>query len=99
MKRITILSGYLLLLLLPFNVWAQEEFVVKGVVTNKNKQTMPGVSVYIKNSPGIGVATDTEGAYKIKVKVSDVVIFSFIGYKPREVLIAKKFENLNIVLE
>ncbi len=99
MKRITILSGYLLLLLLPFNVWAQEEFVVKGVVTNKNKQTMPGVSVYIKNSPGIGVATDTEGAYKIKVKVSDVVIFSFIGYKPREVLIAKKIENLNIVLE
>lgn len=99
MKRITILSGYLLLFLLPFNVWAQEEFVVKGVVTDKNKQTMPGVSVYIKNSPGIGVATDTEGAYKIKVKVSDVVIFSFIGYKPREVLIAKKIENLNIVLE
>lgn len=99
MKRIIILSGFLLLFLIPFNVWAQEEFIVKGIVTDKSKQTMPGVSVYIKNSPGIGVATDTDGAYKIKVKVSDVVIFSFVGYKTKEVLVSKKVETLNVVLE
>lgn len=99
MKRIIILSGFLLLLLIPFNVWAQEEFTVKGIVTDINKQTMPGVSVYIKNSPGIGVATDLDGAYKIKVKVSDVVIFSFVGYKTKEVLVSKKVETLNVVLE
>lgn len=99
MKRIIILSGFLLLFLIPFNAWAQEEFIVKGIVTDKSKQTMPGVSVYIKNSPGIGVATDTDGAYKIKVKVSDVVIFSFVGYKTKEVLVSKKVETLNVVLE
>lgn len=99
MKKINLLTGFLLLLLLPFKVWAQEEFVVKGMVTDKNKQTMPGVSIYVKNSPGIGVASDTEGTYKIKVKISDVIIFSFVGYKPKEVLISKKIENLNVTLE
>lgn len=99
MKRITILLWYLLICLLPLNVFAQETFVLKGVVKDKQKETMPGVSVYIKNSPGIGVATDPKGTYQIKVKVSDVLIFSFIGYKPKEILISKPIENLDIILE
>lgn len=97
MKRIIIL-WVLFVCLLPMHLLAQEVFSINGVVTDKNKQTMPGVSVYIKNSPGIGVATDADGKYQIKVKVSDVIIFSFIGYKSEERLISKKVENLDITL-
>lgn len=99
MKRITILLWYLLICLLPLNVVAQEMFSVRGVVSDKQKQTMPGVSVYVKNSPGIGVATNSEGIYQIKVKVTDVLIFSFVGFKPREILMYKQMETVNVVLE
>lgn len=99
MKRIIILFVYLLLLLLPFQGWAQEEFFVQGTVKDKTGQTMPGVSVYIKNSPGIGVATNVDGAYKVRVKISDVLVFSFVGCKPKEILIAKKTETIDVTLE
>lgn len=99
MKRITILLWYLLVCLLPLNVFAQETFTIKGVVTDKQKQTMPGVSIYVKNSPGIGVASSLDGTYQMKVKVSDVLIFSFIGYKPKEILISKEIATLDVTLE
>lgn len=97
MKR-NIILWILFVCLLPVRLSAQEVFSIKGVITDKDKQTMPGVSVYIKNSPGIGVATDPDGKYQIKVKVSDVVVFSFIGCKTEERLITKKVETLNVTL-
>lgn len=98
MKR-NIILWILLVCLLPLNTLAQEVFSITGVVTDKKKQSLPGVSIYVKNSPGIGVATDPDGKYQIKVKVSDVLIFSFIGYKTEEKLIDKKTETLNVILE
>ena len=48
--------------LLPLQLWAQENTIeVEGTVKDASGATMPGVSVYIKNSPGIGVATDIDG--------------------------------------
>ena len=58
--------------LLPLQLWAQENTIeVEGTVKDASGATMPGVSVYIKNSPGIGVATDIDGNFKIKVQKSD----------------------------
>lgn len=84
----------------PSVLLAQQEFTLKGtVIDNKTKETIPGVNIYIKNSPGTGDATDVDGKFQIKVKVSDIVVFSFIGYKSKEVLIDKKMTKLDVVLE
>lgn len=86
--------------LLPLQLWAQENTIeVEGTVKDASGATMPGVSVYIKNSPGIGVATDIDGNFKIKVQKNNIIIFSFIGYKPVEQLITGPTKPLSIVLE
>ena len=77
---------------LPLTVCAQQEFVLKGSVMDVKKQTVPGVNIYVKNSPGMGVASDNDGNYQIKVKVADVVVFSFIGFRTKEILIDKEMK-------
>lgn len=84
---------------LPLTVCAQQEFVLKGSVMDVKKQTVPGVNIYVKNSPGMGVATDNDGSYQIKVKVADVVVFSFIGFRTKEILIDKEMKELNVIME
>lgn len=88
-----------LLLLLPCVLFAQKtSFSVKGVVTSKG-ETLPGVSIYIKNSPGAGTIANIDGKYALSASIGDVLVFSFIGYETKEVLIDKKIEILNIQLE
>lgn len=84
---------------LPLTVCAQQEFVLKGSVMDVKKQTVPGVNIYVKNSPGMGVASDNDGNYQIKVKVADVVVFSFIGFRTKEILIDKEMKELNVIME
>lgn len=88
-----------LLIGLPLAVCAQQEFMLKGTVVDKNKQSIPGVSIYVKNSPGLGVASSNNGTYQIKVKVSDVLVFSFVGYRTKEILIDKQIPELNVIME
>lgn len=80
-------------------VEAQEAtFNIKGTVSSKG-EPLPGVNIYIKNKPGAGVITNIEGQYQIKAQISDVLVFSFIGYKTKEKLVARKINILNIDLE
>lgn len=98
MKNIIILFCFLFAGL-PLTVCAQQEFVLKGSVMDVKKQTVPGVNIYVKNSPGMGVASDNDGNYQIKVKVADVVVFSFIGFRTKEILIDKEMKELNVIME
>ena len=96
-NRIVLLC--ILLVGIPSVVFAQQEFTLKGMVTSVKKESIPGVNIYVKNSPGVGIATDVDGRYSIKVKVSDVVVFSFIGYRTKEILMDKVIPELNVVME
>ena len=88
-----------LLLCLTYTVEAQEAtFNLTGIVTSKG-ESLPGVNIYVKNKPGAGVVTNINGQYQIKVQITDVLVFSFIGYKTREKLITKKISKLDIELE
>lgn len=99
MKNVIILLC-MLFFAAPLQLMAQgSEFVIKGHITDKTKVSIPGVNVYVKNSPGIGVATDPDGNYQIRTKVSDVLVFSFVGYRTKEILIDKEMSQLNVVME
>lgn len=71
-----------------------------GQVTGKVGDTMgelPGVSVVVKGTAN-GSTTDLEGIFVLRnVKPTDVLQFSFIGYKTQEVKVGNQ-KNFNIIL-
>ena len=71
-------------------LWAQS-LRITGVVTDAvDGQTLPGVSVLVKNSSIITVS-DVNGQYSVNVPNSAaVVVFSCIGYKTLEVTVGNR---------
>ena len=72
---------------------------ITGTVTDlSNGQTMPGVSVIIKGTI-LGTITDADGKYALEVTDPNaVLVFSFIGYKTKDVLINNQ-SVINVILE
>jgi TonB-dependent receptor len=74
--------------------------VVTGTVTDeKNKETLIGVSVRIKNG-GSMTMTDVNGHFRITVpEEGTILIISYIGYQTREIKIEAGVKQLNISLK
>ncbi|WP_300439157.1 SusC/RagA family TonB-linked outer membrane protein [Christiangramia sp.] len=70
---------------------------ITGTVTGPNNQPLLGVTVRVKNK-NYGTTTNLEGNYTISASNGDVLVFSFIGYKPREIPITNQ-SQINISLE
>ena len=70
---------------------------IKGVVTDTEKFPLIGVTIKRKGSEG-GYTTNNDGQFQCVVKENDVLVFSYVGFKSREIKI-KKEETLCIVLE
>lgn len=76
-------------------VYAQQ-LTVTGAVTDKKDGTpLPGVSILIKGT-STGVVTDIDGRYSIKAKKGQVLTFSFVGYKPVELVVAGTVSNVGM---
>lgn len=91
-KRLCI-SG--LLLLFWLNLAAQQR-TITGTVKENSGPPMPGVNVVVKGTTN-GTLTDADGVYSIAASPNDVLVFSFIGYKSEEVLVAQQ-ASIDIVL-
>ncbi len=97
MKKIVLL---LLSVLFTMGIMAQNKRnSVSGVVVDEKGETLIGVSVVIKNNPGVGVKTDFNGNFKIKLPVGSVLSFSYVGYKKQEFQVLKDQANLKIVMK
>ena len=81
---------FILLLLFSISAWAQESVTVTGIVTDQNKEPLIGVNIAIENMPGLGVITDMNGRYNIKVPAYNRLVFSYIGYETVQVLIKEQ---------
>ena len=80
--------------------FAQQEMEITGTVTDGSTgEPLIGVSVTVKNVPGLGVATDIDGNYTIKVKEFQTLVFSYIGYETVEELIKGGKTRIDIVLK
>ncbi len=60
---------------------------VSGVVTDENGLILPGVSILEKGTKN-GVVADAKGNYKINVSDNATLVFTFIGYEPKEVQVS-----------
>ncbi|MET3607208.1 SusC/RagA family TonB-linked outer membrane protein [Mucilaginibacter rubeus] len=76
-------------------VRAPEKITVTGTVTDKDGP-LAGVAVRSKTSTA-ATSTDVNGNFKITVEKGEVLVFSFIGYKSREVAAGQS--PLSITLE
>jgi len=64
--------------------------MVTGVVLDETSQPLAGVSVFNKGTTN-GTVTDLDGKFSIKVSDKDVpVVFSYVGFKTQEILVAGK---------
>lgn len=74
--------------------------IITGTVTDdKNKETLIGVSVRIKNG-GSMTMTDVNGHFRITVpEEGAILVISYIGYQTREIKIEAGVKQLNISLK
>ncbi|MEO9869452.1 SusC/RagA family TonB-linked outer membrane protein [Ekhidna sp.] len=82
-KITTVRTLLLLCLFLCSSTWlkAQQGTVSGTVIDAIDGTTLPGVTVQIKGTQN-GVSTDLEGRFSLSVSSEDVLVFTYIGYKP-----------------
>ncbi len=68
---------------------AQDRTISGKVSSSEDQSTIPGVNVIVKGSAN-GAITDVNGEYKITVKSSDVLVFSFVGFISQEVQVGER---------
>lgn len=93
-------SLVLTFLLLTCVVFAQEAKInITGSVTDANGEPLPGVSVIEKGTTN-GTTTGIDGEYAIVLSTGGSIIFSFIGFEQKEVLVgSKKVINIKLAEE
>ena len=71
-----------------------------GTVLDKSSEPLPGASVLVKGTAN-GVATDVDGKFTIRLKPtpSTVIVFSFVGMKPKEIPYSSLHDGIKITLE
>lgn len=81
------------LFLLSLAVVHGQTRVVKGTLTDpESGLPMPGVNVVIKGSVA-GTVTDINGNYEIEAPIGSTLVFSFVGYSTKEILVGPEVEN------
>ncbi|MFD0834855.1 SusC/RagA family TonB-linked outer membrane protein [Mariniflexile aquimaris] len=93
-KKTTLL--FLVFFTTAYTALFAQNITVSGTVTDASNVPLPGVNIQVQNSSG-GTATDFDGKYKISAKQGDLLIFSFLGFKTKEVLVRKAL--INVILE
>lgn len=85
----------LLVLFVPFLVFSQD-IKLNGTVKSSS-EILSGVNVLEKGTSN-GTSTDLDGNFSIKTKEGATLIFSFLGYKPKEIKLNKK-TTINVILD
>ena len=86
----------LIVSLICFNTITAQNIVVNGVVSSSEDNTpIPGVSVVIKDTTN-GTTTDFDGKYTLRANINDELIFSYLGYKNKTVIVDKSEINIQL---
>ena len=81
----------------PFAVLAQSLTVTGKVVSSDDGYGLPGVTIQVKGTSA-GTVTDMDGNYKLAADNNGTLVFSFVGYKTKEVAIKGK-TKIDVTLE
>lgn len=92
----TLLLAFFLLSFMSISAHAQS--VISGSVKDGMGEPLTGVTVLVKGSSANGTVTDIDGRYSLKAQKQDVLVFSYVGLKTKEVPVGGK-RVINVVLE
>lgn len=86
---------FLLLFFTGITTFAQN-ISVSGVVTEtKSNDPLPGVTVVLKGTT-TGTITDNNGHYSISAPSKSTLVFTYIGYNPKEVKVSGTTQNITL---
>ena len=90
--------GFLFLLFFTtsFTLLLAQTITVSGNVSDASGTPLPSVNIQVKGTNN-GTSTDFDGNYQITASQNDVLIFSFLGYKTKEVTVTGSTLNINLV--
>ena len=77
--------GFVLILFGISSALSQQK-AISGTVSDPTGLPLPGATVLIKGT-AMGTATDFDGNYAINANQGDILVFSFVGYTTKEVII------------
>lgn len=77
--------------------FAHAQQTINGTVTEQSGNTLVGATVVIKGTTN-GTITDVEGKYEITASAGEILVYSFIGYKTREITVADQ-KRIDVKLE
>ncbi|MBK9512010.1 MAG: TonB-dependent receptor [Cytophagaceae bacterium] len=78
-----------LILLFPIALFAQSGQISGVVLDGSNNEGLPSVTIRVKGTQK-GTTTDVSGNFKIEAAKSDVLVFSYIGFKTQEVVVGNQ---------
>lgn len=79
------------ILMLSIQVFSQER-TITGVMTDDSGLPLPGVYIMVKGTTR-GTQTDFDGNYSIDCTIGDVLIFRYVGFTTREVVVTPEMFN------
>ena len=82
--------------LLSFSGFAQNKKIT-GIVTDRSNMPLPGVNVIVKGTSN-GASTDFDGNYNIAVNAGEILVFSYVGFKKKEIVVGSA-TTYNVSLE
>lgn len=82
---------------ISISLQAQQKTITGIITSESDGMALPGVNVIIKGST-TGVQSNFDGFYKILAKKNDVLVFTYIGMRTKEVTV-KDDVVINIILE
>ncbi len=85
-----------LMLCIPLYMSAQVMNITGKVTDEENGTPLPGVTVIARGTT-LGTVTDFDGNYTISVSPGATIVFSYIGYTSKEVVVGDQTE-INVVL-
>ncbi len=90
---------FLLLMIVPCQIWGQTTKIRGKVLDSETKEPMPYVNIAYRNST-IGTISDFNGNFFLETRTpSDSLIFSVIGYKKYAIAVKKNvFQQVEIAL-
>lgn len=97
MNKKNLLFLFLMTLLVPFSALAQGINVSGKVISSEDGLGLPGVTIQVKGLAD-GTVTDLDGNYSLTTDAKKTLVFSFVGYKSKEVPINGK-TKINVTLD
>lgn len=74
-----------------------QDRIIRGTVVDENNTPMFGATIMIKKSKR-GTSSDEKGNYQIKAQKGDILLFTFIGYADKEVVVGDQ-DVINVQLD